>query len=252
MLIINTIAMRELRALFLSPLAWAILAVVEVISAWLFLSQVDIYIQLQPRLAALQSAPGVSDLVVAPTLASVAIILLLVTPLITMRVISEERRNGTLSLLRSAPISTTQIVLGKYIGLLGFVLILLALIALMPLSLMLTGGIDLGKFAAGMLGLGLIVSTFVAVGLFMSSITEQPTVAAIGSFGLLLLLWMINLAGETGTGGVLEYLSLLSHLQNMLQGLIRSSDIAYYLLCSTLFLGLSVHRLEAQRLGAKQ
>ena len=124
---IFTIAGRELRSLFLSPLAWSMLAVTLFILAWLFLTQIEIFLSLQPRLAALEGAPGVADIVVAPLFADAAVVLLLITPLITMRVLSEERRNRTLSLLFSAPVSMTEIVIGKYLGILSFFLILLGL-----------------------------------------------------------------------------------------------------------------------------
>jgi ABC-2 type transport system permease protein len=131
----------------------------------------------------------VTDLIAAPLLGDAAIVLLLVTPLITMRILSEERRNGTLSLLFSAPVSMTEIVLGKYLGLLGFLSSCSAmLMALMPLSLLGAGRLDFGLLAANLLGLLLIVAAFAAAGLYLSALTSQPTVAAIGSFGLLLLL----------------------------------------------------------------
>jgi len=143
--VIFTIAGRELRSLFLSPLAWAILAVTLFILAYLFLTQIETYLTLQPRLAAIEGAPGVADIVVAPLFADAAVVLLLITPLITMRALSEERRNRTISLLFSAPVSMTEIVMGKYLGILSFFLILLGLLALMPQ----TGGGHAGTNAGG-------------------------------------------------------------------------------------------------------
>ena len=247
---IFTIAARELRSLFLSPLAWAILAVVQFILAYLFLAQIDGYLALQPRLAAIEGAPGVSDIIVAPLLADAGIILLLITPLMTMRVLSEERRNRTLTLLFSAPVSMTEIIIGKYLGILAFFLILLGLLALMPLSLLLGTNLDLGKLAAGLLGLSLLLAAFSAIGLFMSSLTEQPTVAAISTFGLLLLLWIIDWAGNSGneTSGLFAYLSMLRHYETLLNGLFNSTDVAYYLLLTVMFLGLSIRRMDADRL----
>ncbi len=96
------IAARELKGLFLSPMAWSILAVVEFILAYLFLAQIDTYMQYAPQLAGMEAAPGVTDIVVAPLFGNAAVILLLVAPLITMRVLSEEKRNRTLTLLMSA------------------------------------------------------------------------------------------------------------------------------------------------------
>jgi ABC-2 type transport system permease protein len=247
---IFTIAARELRSLFLSPLAWSILAVTLFILAYLFLSQIEAYINLQPRLAALEGAPGVADIVVAPLFADAAIVLLLITPLVTMRVLSEERRSGTISLLFSAPLSMTEIVIGKYLGVLSFFLILLALLALMPLSLLAGTELDMSKLAAGMLGLILVVAAFTAIGVYMSSLTEQPTVAAVTTFGLLLLLWIIDWAGngQTDESNALAYLSMLRHYEPLLKGLFSSTDVAYYLLIIVLFLGFSIRRLDATRL----
>jgi ABC-2 type transport system permease protein len=247
---IFTIAARELRSLFLSPLAWSILAVTLFILAYLFLSQIEAYINLQPRLAALDGAPGVADIVVAPLFADAAVVLLLITPLVTMRVLSEERRSRTISLLFSAPVSMTEIVIGKYLGVLSFFLILLALLALMPLSLLAGTELDMGKLAAGMLGLVLVVAAFTAIGVYMSALTEQPTVAAVTTFGLLLLLWIIDWAGNSqmDESNALAYLSMLRHYEPLLKGLFSSADVGYYLLMIVLFIGFSIRRLDATRL----
>ncbi len=247
---ILAIARRELRSLFLSPLAWTILAVVEFILAWLFLSQLQTYLDWAPRLAGIEDAPGVTDLVVAPVLGNAAVVLLLVVPLITMRTLAEERRARTLTLLFSSPISMTQIVLGKYLGLLGFFTLMLLVIALIPLSLLLGIHLDLGKLAAGLLGLELILGAFAAIGLFISCLTSQPGVAAVGTFGALLLLWILDWAGaaDTRASGLMHYLSLLRHYESLLKGLFSSTDVAYYLLVIVTFLVLAVQRLDAQRL----
>lgn len=245
-----TIAARELRGLFLSPLAWSILAVIQFIVAYLFLIQMETFADLQPRLLSMEGAPGLTDIVVAPVFANTAVILLLVVPLLTMRLVSEEHRGRTLSLLLSAPISMTEIVLGKYVGLLAFLLLMLGMLAFMPLSLLAGGSLDFGKFAAGLMGLVLLLASFAAAGLFMSTLTAQPTVAAISTFGLLLLLWIIDWAGSTGThySGVFSYLSLTRHYESLLKGMFNSSDVAYYLLFSLTFLVLSIRRLDAVRL----
>lgn len=247
---IRTLALRELRSLFLSPLAWAILAVVLFLMAWLFLTQVELFQMIQPRLNSVPNAPGLTDIVVAPVLGDAAIILMLVAPLLTMRLIADERRNRTLPLLLSSPVSMTEIVLGKYLGLLLFFLILLALIALMPLSLLMGGSLDFGALAAGFLGLGLLLAAYGAAGLFMSTLTRQPTVAAISTFGLLLLLWVIDWAGHArpGMSGVFAYLSLLRHYQTLLKGLFDTKDVLYYVLFIVTFLVLSIRRLDADRL----
>ena len=186
---ITVIAARELRSLFVSPLAWVVLAVVQLVLGWLFVIYVWNFEALSARLSALPSAPGISAMVVAPLLKTASIVLLLVSPLLTMRLVSGERRNATLNLLMSSPLSMTELVLGKYLGMMAFFALLLALVALLPLSLLTVAALDLGLVASGLLGLLLLCSSFAAAGLYMSTLTRTPAVAAVCTFGLLLALW---------------------------------------------------------------
>ena len=247
---IFTIAIRELKNLFLSPLAWTIMAVLQLILAYLFLSQLDTFMLLQPRLAGIEGAPGVTDIVVAPLLQTTGFLLLLIAPAITMRVFSDERRNRTLSLLLSAPVSMTDIVLGKFLGVSLFFLLLLSLLAAMPLALYAGTTLDAGKLAAGLLGLALLLATFAAIGVFMSSLTEQPVVAAISTLGILMLLWIIDWSGDSQEGmtDLLPYLSLKTHFGSFLKGLFSTADVAYFLLLIAAFLILAIRRLDQQRL----
>jgi ABC-2 type transport system permease protein len=245
---VATIAARELRSLFLSPLAWTALAIAQTLVAYQFLYLLETYTLLQPRLSALESAPGVTDLVVAPVLGYAGFVLLLMTPLLSMRILSEERRSGSLSLLLSAPVSSAEIVLGKYAGLMAFLLIATGLACAMPLSLSLGTSLDMGKLAAGVVAQLSLLGAFAAVGLYMSAIASHPAVAAISSFGALLLLGLIHVAGKSE--GLLAYLSVLAHYQKMLRGLIHSTDLAYFVLFAITFVVLSVRHLEGRRLGA--
>ena len=245
------IALLELRRLFLSPLAWSVLAVEQLILAYFFLIGLDNYVALQPRLAAVAGAPGVTDLVAAPLFGNASIFLLFAVPMMTMRLVSEERRAQTLTLLFSAPVSMSEIVLGKFLGVVAFFLILVGLIAVMPLSLLVGGGLDFGMLASGVLGMVLLVASFIAVGLFMSSLTAQPTIAAVSTFGVLLLLWIIDWAGSSRVaelGSVLSYLSMLRHYEPLLKGMFNTSDVVYYLLFIATFLILTIRRLDAERL----
>ena len=246
---IFTIAGKELKTLFLSPMAWSILAVVQAILAYFFLIYLDYFVQIQSQLTMLPNAPGITSIVVAPLFATVAIVLLLVVPLLTMRVVSEERRNMTLSLLISAPVSVSEIILGKYFGILGFLLLMLLMVCLMPFSLAFVGTIDGGLVASGVLGMFLMLCSFAAIGLYLSTLTKQPTVAAVSTFGVLLILWIVDIAGKTeNQDSILSYLSMLNHNQALLRGIFSSTDIIYYLLCITVFLVLSIRRLDAERL----
>jgi ABC-2 type transport system permease protein len=248
--VIFTIGLRELKSLFLSPLAWSILAVVQLILAYLFLGRIEIIQMYQAQLMAMDGAPGVTEIILPDLLGNAAIILLLVVPLLTMRLVAEERRNRTLSLLFSSPLSMTEIVLGKFLGILLFLLVLLVLIALMPLSLLAGARLDFGLLAAGFLGLALLLAGFAAVGLFMSTLTQYTTVAAISTFGALLLFWILDWTGQGFAGGNwLAYLSLFNHYKPFLDGIFDSADAVYHVLLITTFLVLSIHRLDADRLG---
>ncbi len=246
---IFTLAWREIRSMFLSPLAWVILGVVQALMGWLFLNHVDNYMSIQSRLLSMQTPIGLTDIVVASVFGNAAIILLLVVPLITMRLVSEERRNRTLTLLYSAPLSMTEIILGKYLGILFFLLVVLFLVALMPLSLLAGGSLDFGAFASGFLGLALLLASFAAVGLFMSTLTQNPTIAAVSTFGMLLLSWVLDTGGQGASGNVLAYFSLLNHYEPFLKGVFDSADAVFYILLITTFLVLSTRRLDADRLG---
>jgi ABC-2 type transport system permease protein len=216
----------------------------------MFLVQVDNFLKFAPTLAGVANAPGVTDAIAAPMFSTAGVVMLLVVPIMSMRLIAEERRSGTLSLLLSSPVSMTEIVLGKYLGLLVFLLIMLGLITLMPLSLAVGTHLDYGKLFAGVLGLALLLGAFAAAGLFISTLTKQPVVAAVASFGLLLLLWIISWAGsgDARYSPVFHYLSLVNHYSSLLTGSFNSTDVIYYVLFIIAFLVLSVRRLDAYRL----
>jgi ABC-2 type transport system permease protein len=244
------IARREFGAMFLAPLAWVILAVIQIILGYMFLTNLDNFFLLQPQLLQLQNTPGVTDIVIAPLMQVAAIILLMVMPLLTMRSIAEEKRNRSLTLLISAPLGMTEIVLGKFFGLMLFVLVLVSMLMLMPLSLYLGTTPDGGKLLSIFLGMLLLLGAFSAIGLYLSSLTENQTIAAVGSFGILLMLWIIDWLSESVSSGqsLLAYLSLLQHHESLLEGVFDSSDIAYYLLLIIAFLGLTIRQLDRERL----
>ena len=240
-----TIAWRELRNLFLSPVAWVILAVVQGVLAWLFLKGVQNFL-LSPG-----GVEGVTDRVGAGLYSVASVIMLLVVPLLSMRLFSEERRSGSLALLLSAPVRMSEVVLGKYLGLMGFLGAMVLMLTLMPLSLAVGTHLDYLKLFGCALGLLLMLGAFAAAGLYMSTLTRQPVVAAISGFGLLLFLWVIDSRDRGDSyGAVFHYLSLVDHYNAFLRGVFDSGDVAYYLLFIGSFLVLSVRRLDSARLQA--
>jgi len=240
------IARVEFRRMFQLPLAWVILAAVQFLLAIFFYVLLSRYLES----AQLAAGRGMTEIVVAGTLQIGGIVMLLVSPFITMRLFSEERRSGTLDLLLSSPVSLVELVLGKFLGVLLFQGVMLAMAALMPLSLLAGTSLDAGQLAAGFLGLGLLMAAFTAVGLFASTLTEQPAVAAVTSFSALFLLWIIHIAGHAGSehmAAIFAYLSLLRHFDRLLDGYFSSVDVAYYLILVGTFLALAVWRLDSVR-----
>lgn len=246
------IAARELRSLFLSPLSWVVLAITQAFVAYAFLVKLELFLQLKPHLPGLPGAPGLTAIVVAPALKAAGMVMLLAAPLVTMRLVSEERRSGSLTLLLSAPISMAEIVAGKFLGVMGFFAITVAMLLLTPLSLLAGGTLDFGLLAAGALGLLLLMASFAAIGLFMSTLTSHPAVAAISTFGVLLALWNMDWAGTGAAEGVrplFTYIAVTSHFNALLQGVVDSADLVYSLLVVVAFLALAVRRMDAMRLG---
>jgi ABC-2 type transport system permease protein len=243
---ILSIAAHETRRIFVSPLAWAVLAITQFVFGYIYSGAIVQYLK-NSEMA--EQTAGVSDYVGTGLYGSATIILLLVMPLMTMRLFSEERKSGTLTLLFSAPVTLTQIVLGKFLGVMVFVLALIACLAAMPTALLPAVNLDMGRIAAGLLGLLLITMAFGACGIFISSLTREPTIAAIGSFGALLVIWLLKMPAsyDNAFAPVFDYLSLISHYQNLISGLFDSSDVAYYVLFTVLFLWLTVLRLDIER-----
>lgn len=241
---IKLIAINELRRLFKSPFAWIILAIMQ------FLTAIFFYLLLSQYLEASSVTSGLTDIVVSGMYQICGIILLLISPLLTMRLITEERRLGTIKLLVSSPITITELVLGKYFGIIIFYCLILLMISLMPISLMFGTQLDLGQIASGLIGLLLLMSTFAAIGLFISSLTSSSAIAAISTFGVLIFLWIINYAGinaSESVAKVFSYMSLLKHYTSLLTGVFNSVDVLFYIVVSVYFIILSIWRLDAER-----
>ncbi|MEI8384391.1 MAG: ABC transporter permease subunit [Nitrosomonadaceae bacterium] len=244
---IFTIARKELKTLFASSLAWTLLALVQLVLGWVFMGRLDAFLEIQSQLVQIANPPGVTEIIVAPVFAMAAAVLLMATPLLTMRLIAEERRNHTMTLLTSAPISITDIVLGKFFGLMIFFCSVILLVMVLSLSLLMGGTLDAGLLLSNAAGLLLICACFAALGLYISSLTDQPAVAAAGTLGALLGLWVMDIAVDDG-GSIMRTLSLLKHYESFNRGLIDTFDLAYFSLFILTFLVLAIRRLDGERL----
>lgn len=239
---IRLLASRELRSLFTMPSTWFILAVLQFIFAWFFLNSLQNFLDMQPQLAQLANAPGVTTIIGVPLFNMVALLLMMLTPMFTMRLIAEERRNQTLSLLLSSPLSIRQIVLGKFFGLIIFLVVMVCSIPLMIYSLSVGTHLDHGLLLSNVLGLLLLIASYVAVGLYISALTAQPIIAAIGALAVLVGLWLADLAA-TAENSPWHLISPWHHFQSFSTGLLDSGDATFFLLFTSMFLLLTMKRL---------
>ena len=241
---ILALAKKELRSLFVTPSTWWMLALLQFIFAWFFLARMDDYLQVQAQLAQMDNAPGVTISVASPLASVLALVLMMLIPLFTMRLIAEERRNQTWVLLSTAPISATHIVLGKFLGLLALLTLIIAACALMMSALFLGTHADSGLIFSNLLGVWLLATSYAALGLYFSALTRQPIVAAFGALAVSFGLWMLDMSS-----GAVRALSPNAHFQNLNVGLINSVDLCFFVLFSIGFLLLAIRRIRHERGG---
>ncbi len=248
---IKIIALREFKNFFISPLGWIILAAAQGIISFQYIARIADYIfDYQPTLVKLTNPPGVTDLVGIYIISHVAELLLIMIPIITMHSFSMERRNQSLTLLRSAPLSITEMVLGKFLGIFGFSMLIVLQLALMLFTLEIGTSLDIGKILSGLMGLTLLIAAWSAAGIYFSSLTKSPATAAMVTLGLLMILWKIDWSGESSEYAVaiFSYLSVPNHFGPMVMGVMQSVDVCYFLLFTAFFLVLTIRRFDAERL----
>lgn len=252
---IFVIAGKEIRSLFVSPIAYVVLTGFLLLGGWFFFNLLFRFSYLLTLYTNLQNFEGLQGLnlnehVISPLLHNLTIVLVIMVPVITMRSFAEEKRNGTYELLLTSPLTVTQIVLGKFLGSLFFIFVMILLTGIYPAILLLYGNPELGILAAGYLGLLLLGTVFVSVGLLTSSLTENQIVAAVTCFVVLLLLYVLSWPSETAgaaLGDVLKYLSVIEHFSDMVKGVIDTRNLVYLLSLILLSLFLTHRSVEASR-----
>jgi ABC-2 type transport system permease protein len=226
---------KEIIITFSSPIFYAATFIFLVVSGYFFYTNAIIYTirsfqaGQNPFLA---QSLNLSDFVVKPFFGDIAIVLLLMLPLLTMRSYAEEKKMGTIELLFTYPISDQAVLAGKFAASV-FTLLIMLVGTLLPLILLETfAHLDWGLIACGYIGILLLGASFIALGIFTSSLTENQIIAAVLSFGIFLLFWVIgwakSFAGPT-LGPILEHLSIVVHLDGFVKGLIDSRDLVFYL-----------------------
>jgi ABC-2 type transport system permease protein len=242
---------REMAAYFQSPVFYVIAFVFLGIFGYLFFASVAAYgyFSYQAQNPVLAAQLNATDMVLTPLFHDTSVVMLLIMPLLTMRLLAEERKAGTLELLFTYPLRDLGILFGKLGA--AFALFLLILSGTLPCIALLTtlSPLDPGVVASNYLGLILLGSAFLCLGVFASSLTENQIVAAVSSFGALLAFWLIGFVEQFSGGatGLLSYLSILNHFDSFSRGVVDTRDVAYYLLFSAFFLFGTLRVLESMR-----
>ena len=235
----TTIALREFKSYLASPMAYVVTGIFLVLTGFFFQSSPSTYSQ-----TSINGFLGMGS-----------ILLLLLASVLTMRLLAEERKMGTLELLLTAPVRDSEVIAGKFLGSLGILTAMLALTFYYPILLGVIPGIgfgdpDIGPIATGYLGLFLLGCTSLAVGLFASSLTSNQLVAAVVAGGILCALWFVGMAADLlpeALGEVIGYFSLSHYFPDFMRGVIDTRGIIYYLSITVLFLFLAIRSLESSR-----
>ena len=250
-----TIAGKELRSYFVSPIAYVVLTGFLLLGGWFFFNLLARFNFLLSIYSAMRNPEAqmrlnLNDFVIAPLLHNLSVVLVILVPVITMRSFAEEKRSGTYELLMTSPLSISEIVAGKFLGALGFLIVMLGLTGIYPLILLMYGNPEMGVIAAGYLGLLLLATAFLTVGLLTSSFTENQIIAAVSCLVLLLLLYVISWPAETAgpvLGAVLKYFSLTEHFGEMVKGVLDTKDLVYFGSVILLALFLTQRSVESVR-----
>ncbi|HUL33543.1 MAG TPA: ABC transporter permease [Candidatus Eisenbacteria bacterium] len=246
------ICRKELRSYFVSPIAYLLLAMFAIIFAFFFWNVLGyfVYLGMESQMRGEMFPMNLNEQVIRPLVSNVSVIGLFFIPMITMRLFAEEKRSGTIELLITSPIRDTEIVLGKWLASLILYATFLLITAVNFIWLFKYGNPDWKPLAVAYLGLLLQAGALLAIGIFISTLTRNQIVAGVATFGVCLLLWVLEwVAGyETAAWAqILAYLSVVTHFESFAKGLLSSKDAVYYATVIILGLFLTVRSVESLR-----
>jgi ABC-2 type transport system permease protein len=256
---VTTVAGRELRGLFVSPVAYGVLSLFSILGGFFFILYVADFSEWIFRLQQMQAVQqleqvNLSDHLIAPFFGSMSMVLLILIPGITMGLFAAEKTNGTQELLLTSPITIWDIVLGKFVAAMLFVTLLVLVVGLYPGILFLYGDPEVGKTASGLLGVLLVGWTYAAIGCFASSLTRSQVLAFLITLVILFCLLLVPAMAELGIAGglpgiaeVLRWLSTGIHFEELSKGIVDTADLAYFAVAIGSFLVVTKAVVESVR-----
>jgi len=245
-----TIAKKDFKVYFSSPIAYVLLAVFSFIMGYMFFSILNIFIMQNMQFEQFQQGrgPNLTDNLIRPIWGNMNVVLLFIVPFITMRLFAEERKNNTIELLFTAPVKLSEIVFGKFLSALGFVCALLAMTLPYPVALHLATTPDWSVIAMAYLGTLCLVGVYLSVGILCSALTENQIIAGALTFGIILFFWIIKWASYNAGpvwGEFLGYLSIIDHFEDFSRGVFNTKDLVFYLSAIGGWLFLTYKALES-------
>ncbi len=245
---------KELRSYFSSPIAYVVMFIfTAILGVWWFFWDFQRYLMVSMQAAQnpyFMESLNVNDVVIRNLFGNMALVILFGLPLLTMRLFAEEKKTGTYELLFTLPLRDWETLMGKFLACWTVFALMLALTAIYPVTTALLTNPELWPILTGYLGMLLMGGSFISLGIFVSSLTENQIIAAFGTYGLLLVVlalgWTSGFMGPTGAA-ILKDLNVFNHLQEFLKGVLDTRDVVFYLLFSYLFMFLTLRSLESKR-----
>ncbi len=247
---VMTIAGKELRSYFGSPVAWVLMGLFAILFGYFYNVYLNFFVSPMQQQFGPPPTKNVNSEMIRPLLQNASVLILFLLPMITMRTYSEEKRSGTIELLLTSPVTDVQIILGKFVGAIGLYAGLLAVTFLYVILLFGFGSPEWKPILSGYLGLFLLGASFVSIGLFISSTTKNQMVAGAASFVVLLMFWIINwFADSSGptTAAILNYLSVTQHFDDFGKGVIDTKHLVFYASFIAFGLFLTLKSVDSER-----
>lgn len=247
-----TICRRELYSYFVSPIAWVLLTIFAFLSGGFttLITIAFVKASLEGQMTGQQMTMNVNEQVIGPLFSNMAVVSLFLIPMISMRLFAEEKRQGTIELLITSPVHDMEIIIGKWLSAVLMYGALLLVLLLDYVFFFMAGQPDWRPVATGFFGIFLQGACLLSLGTFISSLTRNQIVAGAIGFALALLLWILNWTtsfGNSTTVQFFNYLSIVSHFDSFVRGVIDTKDVVYYLTMIFLGLFLTSRSLESMR-----
>jgi ABC-2 type transport system permease protein len=252
-----SICKRELLSFFVSPVAYLVLTGFFLLAGYFFFNMlgyfnlaIERYAQMAQLMGGQQPAPNLNQWVVEGYYQTLLVVLVFLVPFLTMRLIAEEKKKGTFELLVTSPLSVFDIVIGKFLGVSIFLLVMILAAFMFPLLLIVFGNPEVAPIISGILGVTLCSLAFASIGIAVSALTENQIIAGVSGMVILLLFYVIHSPADSlggVTGEVLRYISPVLQVQDLLKGVVSLKAIVYFMSVIIFGLFLTQRALEAQR-----